>query len=420
MLETPTIPIKKPTHSAPDWLGAVYLAVSWTWCIGIFLPVILVRDFGWAGWIVFAIPNIVGAAAFGWFVRDRDHVDRLLAAHQPVFVAFSLVTIAFQVFFVTWFFGRLNMLAAMVACLILAGTVRVLGERRRGLDALAAATGFFLSLVILVWWIVHLLGTPAASTVEPAPWTDFSRHVFIRPGFGVIGLSTVCIFGFALCPYFDLTFYAARRDMPAGSAHRAFGWGFGFFFLLMILLSLAYAPTVAAAMAGHTASPLVMRLVAIHIVVQIALTIAFHARATLDRLSDRRGPMVLGSTVGAGILIGAVALAIGPVFGLTAGGSTALTAGELVYRLFMSFYGLIFPAYAWICMLANFRNPSPPSSARIRVTVVAIAIAAPMFAMGFIAGHTIWLIPGIAVVLLSPLTTWRKVPHRPIMPPTAN
>src|SRR4051812_22981962 len=50
--ESPTRPV----------LWAIFLGVSWTWVIGMFLPVLLVRDYGLLGWVVFAIPNVIGAA----------------------------------------------------------------------------------------------------------------------------------------------------------------------------------------------------------------------------------------------------------------------------------------------------------------------------------------------------------------------
>ena len=39
---------------------AAFLASSWTWCIGMFLPVLMIRDYGGWGWAVFALPNILG------------------------------------------------------------------------------------------------------------------------------------------------------------------------------------------------------------------------------------------------------------------------------------------------------------------------------------------------------------------------
>ena len=32
-------------------------------------------------------------------------------------------------------------------------------------------------------------------------------------------------------------------------------------------------------------------------------------------------------------------------------GFTKLASDELVYRMFMGFYGLIFPAYVWLCLI---------------------------------------------------------------------
>src|SRR5688572_9226592 len=85
-----------------DLIRATFLAASWTWVIGMFLPVLLVREYGVWAWVIFAIPNCVGAAAMGWTLRtpvqSRDMVD----AHAVACRAFSLVTIAFHVFVVGW------------------------------------------------------------------------------------------------------------------------------------------------------------------------------------------------------------------------------------------------------------------------------------------------------------------------------
>ena len=54
--------------SATRTLGwGLYCASSWTWCIGMFLPIIMLRRFGWPGFLVFAIPNVIGLIAFGGF-----------------------------------------------------------------------------------------------------------------------------------------------------------------------------------------------------------------------------------------------------------------------------------------------------------------------------------------------------------------
>src|SRR6185295_11012918 len=111
----PVLEYQTPTksHSRFAWLGwAVYLAMSWTWCIGMFLPVLLVRDYGVWGWVVFAVPNVIGAAAMGWVLRSPEQSARITAAHQRACRAFSLATIAFQVYFAGWFVRANSPLAA--------------------------------------------------------------------------------------------------------------------------------------------------------------------------------------------------------------------------------------------------------------------------------------------------------------------
>ncbi len=85
---------------------AFFLACSWTWCIGMFLPVLLVRNWGIWGWVVFAIPNIIGAAAMGWVIRSRDVSEHILERHRLAIAIFSLITVAFHIYFVYWFVGE--------------------------------------------------------------------------------------------------------------------------------------------------------------------------------------------------------------------------------------------------------------------------------------------------------------------------
>src|SRR4051794_16245838 len=82
-----------PNSSPLGW--AIYLGMSWTWCIGMFLPVLLIRDYGLSAWWIFAIPNMVGAAAMGWLLRRPDSSGLIVQSHEHAATLFSLVTIAF-------------------------------------------------------------------------------------------------------------------------------------------------------------------------------------------------------------------------------------------------------------------------------------------------------------------------------------
>ena len=88
--QPPTSPL-----TAVGW--GFYLACSWTWVIGMYLPVLLIRDFGWAGWLAFAVPNVLGAAAMGWILRSPAAAMRLAGEHPQAVRLFSTVTVSFQV-----------------------------------------------------------------------------------------------------------------------------------------------------------------------------------------------------------------------------------------------------------------------------------------------------------------------------------
>jgi hypothetical protein len=85
------------------------------------------------------------------------------------------------------------------------------------------------------------------------------------------------------------------------------------------------------------------------------------------------------------------------------GWTTGLSASEIAYRLFMAFYGLVFPAYVWLCMIPTRDGHSGPSRGKVLIWAIAVAVAAPMFWMGFIERQTWWLAPGLGVVLLARL-----------------
>ena len=45
-------------NSLPTALAwACFLGCSWTWVIGMFFPIMLLRDYGVAGWLVFLTPS---------------------------------------------------------------------------------------------------------------------------------------------------------------------------------------------------------------------------------------------------------------------------------------------------------------------------------------------------------------------------
>jgi hypothetical protein len=359
---------------------SAFLGVSWTWCIGMFLPVLLVRDYGVWGWLVFAVPNVIGAAAMGWVLPDASSSARLVESHGGACAAFSIVTIAFHVFFVGWLNSVFAAFAPFV--LVAAAVIYLLGMRRERADTVTAACTFAASLACAVIYGRFRVDLPQPHGFSPA----------------LIGLVPVCWLGFVLCPYLDLTFHRARQaTTTAASGRIAFTLGFGVVFLSMILFTLVYAKNpilqefldrgfFSARRAVYWPS-----VIAVHMILQCAFTLAVHARALVARASGADGRRILWWNCAAAAVAALLAYLLDT--------HRLPIRGEVIYRVFMGFYGLVFPAYVWVCMITlPYQTPTRRTLVPFAAGVV---LAAPFYWLGFIEGKMLWLLPGLLIVLAS-------------------
>lgn len=382
--------MKHPHHEPPasPWAivgWALYLACSWTWCIGMFLPVLLIRDYGPWGFVAFAVPNVVGAAAMGWVLSGRHAPRRILERHGPAIRAFAIVTVAFQCFFLglilNWS-GFAQAGTGVLAVLVLAALLTPAVARARWL---ALAIWLLSAACAALAWRSGALAAPPQSA----------------PPIDLLWLSPVCVFGFALCPYLDPTFLHAAERLHDAGRRTAFALGFGVFFLAMILLTLAYGGQAdrLAQLAVQPVGP--QGLIFLHIGAQLAFTILVHLRE-LRRMRARRA-MVIAGIAGAVVGLGAFALDWPRLTEYAPGPGSP----ELYYRCFMSFYGLVFPAYVWICMIPTPDGHAGLNGLRGRRKLLAlcgaVGVAAPFYWMGFVMLQEFYLVPGLLVVLLARL-----------------
>jgi hypothetical protein len=343
----------------------------------------MVRDFGPAAFIVFALPNVVGAAALGWVLHRPGAAATVARRHWPAAAAFSLVTILFHAFFAGWIIRALVGDAAGLITAAAAAGFYFYGRRgRRDLPAAAGLLAFSLiAFVIAASLPGHVSHIPPGRNIP-----------------GLIWLAPVCIFGFLLNPYLDLTFLRARAstDSPTGIA--AFTLGFGIFFLAMITFTLWYTGLLAPSRLTSVPRPFAW-IIAGHMMLQSAFTIALHTRALSEdrRAKDRYAVLSCFAALLLTYLIGTGSEHLVPRTILP----SEYTSGEFVYRLFLSFYGLIFPAYVWLFMIPAGRGKVIPSGRKWVVLAVTVVIAAPMFWLGFIDNRMIWLGPGLLVVMAS-------------------
>ncbi|MFU8830466.1 MAG: hypothetical protein ACNA8P_13675, partial [Phycisphaerales bacterium] len=196
-------------------LPALFLACSWTWVIGMWFPYYLTRDFGWIAWFVFAIPNVIGAASVGLLLRPGTSRDEstwsrrssiaLTTRHDIACMAFSVVTIAFQLY-VVGFLVREYVSRAPVA-----------------LPLVSIVNGAFLVLILifalLPWraslWAAALVYLTSLALAYGALQTGTQPAFMLPPSSGIVSitgdphgiwkLAPAIVFGFLLCPYLDLT-----------------------------------------------------------------------------------------------------------------------------------------------------------------------------------------------------------------------
>jgi hypothetical protein len=381
---------------------AVFLGVSWTWWIGMLLPVLLFRDFGPWSFAVFAVPNVLGAAAMGFVLRDAEASRRLVARHRTACRVFSAVTIAFNFTFGVWLLGAAGLSAWRPWLIAGALGVFILAMFNLRAPLLSALYTWLVSLGCAAWLgargDLHWLGT-----LNVPPRLDPTQ---------LLALAPVCVLGFLLCPYLDLTFHRARQKLTARQCRWAFSLGFGGVFASMIAFTGLYAwaflegPRLlsGAWLASAASVPL-----ALHLVVQTVFTVLVHDT----------DPTAREGTAGAGrvdlwrvlplalVILFLAAIWLGPAVG-------PFESAEVVYRSLMGFYGLAAPAYVLICMVP-YRRLSPQAERasstkgdehmrrKLAGFALAVCLAAPFYAAGFLGDQTWLLLAGVGLVLAARL-----------------
>lgn len=254
---------------------AAFLASSWCWCIGMWLPLYIARDFGWPAWLVFLIPNAVGAAMVGVGLARMGPgaSERLEARHAGAMRWFSMVTIAFHAYFLAMQltiavrFMNQNLAVALgpivaLLCVACATGLAGLGSRAWrgiGLVVLGVSAGCAAAIA--------LIGPRGALSIPPAEGT-------FGPG-ALAMFAPAVLLGFLTCPWLDLTFHRARREAPGRTGTAAFLIAFGVLFPALMVFTLLYA--------GGALKNIASLWMYAHLAVQSSFTIGAHARELGER-----------------------------------------------------------------------------------------------------------------------------------------
>ncbi len=363
----------RPHSPLSSILWGLYLACSWTWCIGLLLPHILLDRFGWPGFLAFAAVNVVGATALGFVLATARRSQDMVRTHGGAMRWFSTATLAFHLFFVAYlchYYGPAETRSIAMALLIPLGAY------------IAALALSFVPLRLWPWMalLVYALSIGTfvrigAGTLGDIAWRGDS------PPIDVLWIAPMMAMGFLLCPYLDLTFHRALQESGGRGAFVVFAPAFA----AMLFLTAAYWDF------PHDQAE---RFVIAHIAAQTLFTMGAHLR----ELRGGRGGRAPGGAARLGALwMLALPLLALPIIPIVASIEDAATVARDTYLRFLVFYGLLFPAYVLLLMTRSYQRPT----ARSVQTVLLLAIVlAPLYEAGFIHAQAWLLLIPVGVLLV--------------------
>jgi hypothetical protein len=429
-----TTPLPRATLRAI--LPALFLASSWTWVIGMWFPYYLTRDFGWVAWLVFAVPNVIGAASVGLILRSGNSRDpqtwsprssaKLTTRHDIACMAFSVVTIAFQLYVVSFLLRTYVSQVPIAAPLVSISTA-----------VFAALTVLFALLPWRAsWWAAAIVWLFSIGMAFAAIRTSGDQSAFMLPRekgivsitgdpHGIWKLAPAIVFGFLLCPYLDLTINRVRQDTDEPTGSIASVLGFGVFFLVMIGMTLGYA--------GRLIDSNTMSLyIVAHIAVQASFTAGVHLRALgraggyhkfdLTKPRDLEGRPTAVRQAKLRLFCFSFLFCFALFFGNAVldfkQPRSGYDASRFFYELIISSYGLIFPAYMYICVIPHKTLRAVRQRARVFLWAGAVIAATPFFFLGFIGNEKpqYGLTPiGVAILLAAPYVVGPLLPRKRVL-----
>ena len=368
---------------------AFYLACSWTWCIGMFLPVILIRDYGPWGWLVFAIPNILGATVMGYL---KFNSNDLVEKHKTACTIFSIVTILFQIYFIGWISTIVSngFIITVVTVLLL-------------LCAICSRISNNQLLSAFIIWTISIICFISVFNLIPIEKINLFKNGLLTQGTNaLLYLTPICFFGFSLCPYLDLTFHKARLSNTTLNSKIAFTIGFCFLFLILILFTFFYAQPMAYVI---NKTPYLLKdqnkipmayiyVIVFHMIIQAGFTTILHLSFIFQKIKKINLTYL-------SLTILSMLIYIVPTILNEQSTFLGISINEIIYRAFMAFYSLIAPVYVFLFMaskniLLNKRN--------LLIYSGIVLTALPFYAIAFLG--TKWNLEilsliGLSIVLLS-------------------
>jgi len=369
---------------------SIYLCCSWMWCIGIFYPVLLYRDFGMTAWFIFAISNIVGAALVPWFIRNSQESESFIHNHAFACQVFSFITILFQIYFLSWIIASFQLSIMTIVLIALIFFVGLISCTKRILTV--SSIVFFTSLCILLFISI------------------FEREtglLIVREGkYGAIetlGLIPVFLIGFFFCPYLDLTFHRVIKELRQPQIKPTYVVGFFILFLSFLVLGIKYLPIIYHVLLGsnNQLKGSIIISVCAYVVIQTSFTSIVHLNELL-KLKLSRSIWILFICFSVCVSLYAI-FADSEIFLL----GQSMHLREILFRGFLSVYGLLAPAYIWVFAVVKFGEPQRCINNYWKWVIwsVSVFLALPFYIVGFFGNFKLipYVLPlGVLTILFVP------------------
>ena len=330
-----------------------------------FLPIVMLQKYGWPGFFLFAIPNVIGCTAFGYVVRTPERSKALVEKYGTAMAIFAIVTIAFHAFFVAMIVqmqhtdsGAMTIIGIAMGLLIVGGLLATLHTR------------FWPIVAVGLWIFSAIVGItllPFEAAIEGTrPWQD------------VIWFMPITTLGFLLCPYLDPTFHRAIQETPSKHSFAVFGITFA----CLIAMTCLYYDDL---QRNRTI------LLTMYLGAQTVFTVGVHFKEGCRIASKFKKLFVVLAIIASTVAIG---IAIRPH------GDDGLVKD---YLRFFAFYGFVFPGLVAIFMLTK-QSFTPK---RLALFSLVTLLSLPLLEAGYI-GESPWFTILPVVVLLTWVFTNRR------------
>lgn len=281
----------------------------------------------------------------GFYFKHRGHQSSFENRHKSAIRYFSYITIAYQLFFITWLGS-------------------IVGQPWLIAAVLAIGLAIYLNKTLINYWAVAIYVVSIALFIGflegDLPPIDINTRT--NWPHAVLPLAI----GFILSPYLDITFHRAFKESTYPKL--SFAVGFGVLFLSLLGFVYYYESSLSKVFFNQSVPAAIIYPVVAFLVLQTAFTMAAHCSEL--SIQSHAKPHILAASI---LIFSLCMFGANGLLKNTSIPGLGIPVQETLYKSFLFFYSLVFPLYLLI--------------GKSKVTYLwVLALCAPAYALGFLIG----------------------------------